>query len=283
MEKFKENLFSATLSLVKRGTVAVLCLMLTGLFLVAGCKKDTSSSAPPDQPEPVKKYLAKVSLVGKDSTLYEVERCTWDSLNRLKTFEYNFGSIHSFDFHYDSIGRVSRIDGYDPFYGHFHLLCDWKNDKELNGMDYYTLGSSGDSPPSRLHQYTYLYDELHRYVEIKRFYVLNDNNRLDYTWNIAWDEYNITSVYAIPEVGPEHGIFGHLAFDNKHNPYNEFPNMLIQTFNDRVIAYNPSKNNFIKSKYEYDYDYDKDNYPLRQYDILEDGTRILRYVFEYYE
>jgi len=36
----KKNLFSPTPSVVKRGTVTMLCLMLSGLFLVAGCKKD---------------------------------------------------------------------------------------------------------------------------------------------------------------------------------------------------------------------------------------------------
>ena len=40
MNKKKKNLFSPTPSVVKGGTVAMLCLMLTGLFLVAGCKKD---------------------------------------------------------------------------------------------------------------------------------------------------------------------------------------------------------------------------------------------------
>ena len=40
MNKMKKNLFSPTPSVVKRGTVAMLCLMLAGLFLAAGCKKD---------------------------------------------------------------------------------------------------------------------------------------------------------------------------------------------------------------------------------------------------
>jgi len=40
MKKKNKHLFSPTPSVVKRGTVAMLCLMLTGLFLVAGCKKD---------------------------------------------------------------------------------------------------------------------------------------------------------------------------------------------------------------------------------------------------
>ena len=45
MKKKKKNLFSPTPSVVKRGTVAMLCLMLTGLFLVAGCKKDDKKTS----------------------------------------------------------------------------------------------------------------------------------------------------------------------------------------------------------------------------------------------
>jgi len=40
MKKMKKNLFSTTSGIIKKGTVAALCLILSGLFLVAGCKKD---------------------------------------------------------------------------------------------------------------------------------------------------------------------------------------------------------------------------------------------------
>jgi hypothetical protein len=44
MTKLKKKLFSATPGVVKRGTVATLCTLMVGLFLVVGCKKDKSTS-----------------------------------------------------------------------------------------------------------------------------------------------------------------------------------------------------------------------------------------------
>ena len=71
MNKKKTNLFSPTPSIVKRGTVAMLCLMLTGLFLIAGCKKDDPviSGGDPDGggenlEYPIDVPLTKYSLVG---------------------------------------------------------------------------------------------------------------------------------------------------------------------------------------------------------------------------
>jgi len=40
MKQIKANLFSATRSVVQRGTVAILCTFIFGLFLIVGCKKD---------------------------------------------------------------------------------------------------------------------------------------------------------------------------------------------------------------------------------------------------
>ena len=259
---------------MKTKSIYLLALLLC---IIAACKKDTSS--PPPQPEPVKKYLAKVLAVGNDGSSFEVESCTWDSLHRLKTFEYELGYKYSFEFHYDSIGRVSSINSYDGLYGNFYLLFDWKNDKELNVIDYYTIKS--DSSLSHRIQYVYLYDELHQYVEIQRFYVQDNNYRLDHTWYIEWDGDNIAIVYEIDSFGHQWGVISCFPHDDKHSPYNNFPNILIQVFNDRKIAYNPSKNNTIVPNYEYEYD--EDGYPVGQYYLGEDGTRILIYKFEYYK
>ena len=67
--------------------------------------------------------------------------------------------------------------------------------------------------------------------------------------------------------------------------YRYFPNILIQAFNGKGIAYNPSKNNPIvdNNGTKIEYDYDKDGYPIRQYYLQEDDTRKLMYTFEYYE
>jgi hypothetical protein len=45
MTKLKKNLFSTMPSVVKRGTVAMLCTVMMGLFLVVGCKKDNSATS----------------------------------------------------------------------------------------------------------------------------------------------------------------------------------------------------------------------------------------------
>ena len=41
MIKVKKNLFSPTPGVVKKVTAAMLCVILSGLFLIAGCKKDS--------------------------------------------------------------------------------------------------------------------------------------------------------------------------------------------------------------------------------------------------
>jgi hypothetical protein len=42
MVKFKQNLFSTTPSVLKKGTVAMLCTLIVGLFVITGCIKDKS-------------------------------------------------------------------------------------------------------------------------------------------------------------------------------------------------------------------------------------------------
>jgi len=73
MNKIKKHLFSPTPSVVKRSTVAMLCLMLTGLFLIAGCKKDDpKTSGSGEEPE----YPINIPF-----TEYELaETCQWTNL-----------------------------------------------------------------------------------------------------------------------------------------------------------------------------------------------------------
>ena len=67
MKKTNKNLFSATPGVVKKGTAAMLCVILSGLFLVAGCKKDDKKedSYPKDIP------FTEYSLT---------ETCQWENL-----------------------------------------------------------------------------------------------------------------------------------------------------------------------------------------------------------
>jgi len=44
MEKFEKTPFSATPNVLKKNTVAMLCMIMMGLFFVVGCKKETTPS-----------------------------------------------------------------------------------------------------------------------------------------------------------------------------------------------------------------------------------------------
>jgi hypothetical protein len=68
MKKLKKNLFSVSPSVLKKGTVAMLCMVLTSLFLVVRCKKD-------DKEKPVE-YPIDISF-----TEYSLkETCHWKNL-----------------------------------------------------------------------------------------------------------------------------------------------------------------------------------------------------------
>ena len=45
MLDIKRNSFSTTLNVVKKGTVATLCMVMMGLFLAVGCKKDNPTTS----------------------------------------------------------------------------------------------------------------------------------------------------------------------------------------------------------------------------------------------
>jgi hypothetical protein len=79
MEKLKKkNLFSTTPRVLKKGTAVMLCMILTGLFFIAGCKKNDpiiSGSGPGDggeEPEyPIEIPFTEYSLA---------ETCQWTNL-----------------------------------------------------------------------------------------------------------------------------------------------------------------------------------------------------------
>jgi hypothetical protein len=57
---------------LKKGTVAMLCMILTGLFLFVGCKKDGKKDDPPPEPEyPINISFTEYSLA---------ENCQWTNL-----------------------------------------------------------------------------------------------------------------------------------------------------------------------------------------------------------
>jgi hypothetical protein len=67
----KTNLFSPTSSVVKKGTAVALCMIMTGLFFIAGCKKDNEKK-PIEEPEyPIEIPFTEYSLA---------ENCQWTNL-----------------------------------------------------------------------------------------------------------------------------------------------------------------------------------------------------------
>ncbi|MCL2510621.1 MAG: hypothetical protein FWF09_01070 [Bacteroidales bacterium] len=263
---------------MKIKTIYLLALLLC---IAAACKKDnTDTPIPP--PEPVKKYLARVLAAGTDSNFYEVERCTWDSLHRLKTYWSNVNPfIFDSEFYYDSIGRVSQIN-YTALIGTFcwlYFIFDWKNEKELTGIDIHRHDILYDTTYYNWIQDACFYDESGRNVEIERVYAKTNYTA---TYQIEWAGLNIASTKGI-----SHASIDNQKFDDKYSPWSVFPNIfiigLIADMNS-IIFYNPSKNNPIErgDGRKYEYDYDEDGYPIRQYYFMEDGARKLTRIFEYY-
>jgi hypothetical protein len=198
-------------------------------------------------------------------------------LHRLKTY---WSGAHSYvfdaEFYYDSIGRVAQMY-YNAFIGThrcLHFIFDWKNEKELNGINIHMQDIMFDTIYYNSIQDTYFYDELGRNIEIERHLT---NSGTNITYQIEWDDMNITSAKSGFAV-----FVDNQKFDDKHTPWSSFPNIfivgLIADMNS-ILLYNPSKNNPVIPNY--DYEYDEDGYLLRQYYLKEDGTRELMYIFEY--
>jgi hypothetical protein len=92
----KKNLFSTTPRALKKGIVVTLCMMLTGLVLLAGCKKDNKKDdTPPESEYPIEipfteyslaencqwtnlAYDDKVIVINNDETLKQYVACTGD-------------------------------------------------------------------------------------------------------------------------------------------------------------------------------------------------------------
>ncbi|MCL2510622.1 MAG: hypothetical protein FWF09_01075 [Bacteroidales bacterium] len=263
---------------MKIKTIYLLALLLC---IATACKKDNPDTPIPP-PEPVTKYLAKVLAVRGDGTTYERERYTWDSLYRLKTYWSN-AHVYNFDaeFYYDSTGRVSQID-YRAFFGTprwLYFVFDWKNGKELNGIDIHMHDILFDATYYNWSRDTYFYDDSGRNIEIERVYA-NINHTTIY--QIEWDGLNITSTKNVP-----YSPVNNQEYDDKHSPWSVFPSIfivgLIADMNS-ISLYNPSKNNptVDGGGRKYEYDYDEDGYPIHQYYFMEDGTKKLMHIFEYY-
>jgi len=62
MNKTKKNLFSATHSVAKKGTVAMLCMILFGLISIAGCKKDEADCGEKEPEYPIETPFTEYSL-----------------------------------------------------------------------------------------------------------------------------------------------------------------------------------------------------------------------------
>ncbi|MDR2980024.1 MAG: hypothetical protein LBV02_06265 [Bacteroidales bacterium] len=259
----------------------IIYLLTALLFLAVACEKDPPC-IPESQPEPVKKYLAKVLCVGANEILYDKIICTWDSLDRLET--YSDGSDHKF--YYDSIGRVSRIECFFNLFidgpkGYYCFYYDWKNEKEVKGVDCYRYIYGSDTTYTLMYSDIYSYDRYGRNIQIERTIG---------NMQIEWDGLNIT-VAGNSEIS---FLVENQKFDNKHSPWSVFPDILniVLTFSsmEARLLYNPSKNNPIQGNgffrtgfnYTFEYDYDKDGYPLRQYYLQEDGSKKLFHTFEYY-
>ena len=53
MKKIRKKIFSTTPSVVKKGMAAMLCMVMMGLFLVGGCKKDNEKKPPIEDEYPI--------------------------------------------------------------------------------------------------------------------------------------------------------------------------------------------------------------------------------------
>jgi len=91
MKKFNQNLFSPPPSVVKKVTAAMLCMILSGLFLVAGCKKDDKKEDSYPKDIPFTEYVLaddcqwenlayddKVMLINSDEELHQYVACIND-------------------------------------------------------------------------------------------------------------------------------------------------------------------------------------------------------------
>jgi len=106
MNKKKKNLFSAMPSVVKKGTAAMLCCILSGLFLIAGCKKDEKKESYPID-IPFTEYslpeTCQWTSLGYDETVIVV-----NSMETLKQYiSFPEGNAPEFDFSTNSLLLVS--------------------------------------------------------------------------------------------------------------------------------------------------------------------------------
>ena len=106
MKKFKKNLFSSTPSVVKKVTAAILCVLLSGLFSIAGCKKDEKKERYPID-IPFTEYslpeTCQWTNLGYDETVIVV-----NSMETLKQYMiFPEGNTPEFDFSTNSLLLVS--------------------------------------------------------------------------------------------------------------------------------------------------------------------------------
>lgn len=218
------------------------------------------------------KYLAKI--ISSDASDI-AESCTWDADNRLEAYYTALQPLQEMTFHYDSSGLVSKIDCYYWEYGYGYYLLNWKNDKEIDYIDFYLNNNRPpffDSIFNFESRYTYTYDYLHRCKEIYR----------EGTWNIQfyleWENNNITKLYEI-YYGDTVYYVKHLSYDDKPSIYNAFPSIPVMHFSG--LLFNPSLNNPLSNRsYPFDYDYDEDGYPIRWY-IIKDEIKTPMFDIEY--
>jgi len=247
------------------------------MAIVVSC--DPLPPDPPTPPEQKVKYLSKTLLSGASVPW---ESCTWNSKGQLETYKlYITGDIDFMSFLYDSLERISRIDCYHWEYGNGYYELFWKNDIELDYVDFYSSVKSPmffDSTFYLESRYTYTYDQSKKCIKIHR----------DGTWNyythLEWEGENMSKLYRINGADTSYRI-NCTAFDNRQSPYSAFPKTPIMQFVGLPL-YDLSKNNPLQhheATYDYDYDYDEDGYPIRKYETYSNGERIHKLTFEYEE
>ena len=242
---------------------------LLKLSLVAMIMAIAVSCTPPPDPKPPSeqkmKYLSKIISAGRDpATNYFFESCTWDEKGRLKTFMHR----HSYEapdliFFYDSLDRVCRINYNDRIYGYGYYLCYWKNEKELDSVNFYNARGAfpypvHDSLSVLVVRYLYTYDSHQRCTQITKIFAVNSGTSV---FSLEWDGENIAKFEPSGDISSI--IQG--PYDDKYSIYSAFPKFPLMFYS--TMAYNPSYNNSLMNC---SYDYDEDGYPIRMY-TFENG------------
>ena len=210
--------------------------------------------------------ITRLSKVVSAQTSETVESCTWDSLGRLKMFSYKhdvYGDPE-FTFNYGASGRVDSIHcNYNNNTAYAYYLLNWKNERELNYMDFYYKHNAVPAFDSR---YTFTYDNSVRCTEIRR-----EGELANSTFYLEWEYQNLTKLYSTFFNDTTYYINN--TYGKGHGIYYYFPEIPLM-YHMSMVYYYFTPNNIEKDiDGEYDYEYNKaSNEPTKKY-IIKNGKK----------